>query len=436
MSNRELFGTDGIRGVAGQYPLDHQGAEQVGRAIGMHFTEAGETVLLGHDPRESSPALVEAVTRGLVAVGAHVVQVGVVPTPALAYLTKTNDAVCGVMITASHNAYTDNGIKVFNNNGTKLPDNTEVALNNLINSTIPDRGRGSTSQKEDAIPAYEEFLISSAGARTLQDCSIAVDTANGATSGVAERVFSRLGAKVTPLFDQPNGKNINDGCGATQPQHLQKFVKDQQLVAGIAFDGDGDRVILVDEKGRELDGDYILYILAITSQSTGVVATIMSNMGLEIALRQQNIAFERTDVGDRYVLGGLEKTGFTLGGEKAGHIIMSNLAATGDGLLVAVQTLLAVQSSDKSLADWFDELTLLPQALVNIPVANKALLDDETVQAYLTEEIEKLGDAGRINVRPSGTEPKIRVMVEAPDAKALANQIASRVDELFKAKEA
>ncbi len=428
---RELFGTDGIRGPAGQYPLDEAGVGQIGKAIAANFAKPGQRILVGRDPRQSSPDMETVLVSGITAMGVDVDLIGVVPTPGLAYLTKSAGSQAGVMITASHNPYTDNGIKVFSPGGSKLDDHTEVELNKLIDSDLSESGQGAAVEAAELVNDYEAFLVSTVGDSHFDDWRLAVDCANGATSFIAPRVFERLKADVVPLFNQPDGININQDCGATNPQALQQAVSNQGLDAGLAFDGDGDRVVIIDEQGRVLTGDHILYILAVCRKLPGIVATVMSNMGLEMALQKKGMALHRTAVGDRYVLEGLKQTGFTLGGEQSGHIILPDYAATGDGLLVALQVLKEVKNSDKSLAGWYDELALLPQALINIPAKDKSLLDTPEIQSFIAEKSEQLKGKGRLLIRPSGTEPLARVMVEAPDASNIAEQIATELQELL-----
>lgn len=425
----QLFGTDGIRGPAGAYPLDDAGMLQIGKAAGTYFAQPGDVVLVGWDPRESSEALATSVIEGLTSMGVDVQKVGVIPTPGLAYLTTKQGAKAGVIITASHNPYTDNGIKIFTPDGRKLSDGVQAGLNDLIAKEIPKRDEGKASDNTAALAAYEEFLVSSAQGASFSTLHLATDSANGATSGIAARVFTKLGAQVVPLFDKPDGKNINVGCGATDTRTLQAEVKKQGLDGGIAFDGDGDRVMLVDEKGRELTGDHLLYILAASGKQKGVVATIMSNKGLETALKRRGIDFKRTSVGDRSVLQAMDETGFRLGGEQSGHIIISEYAATGDGMLAAIRALAAAISSGKTLGAWYDELVLVPQALVSIPFSDTSLLASPHIKAFIAQKSSELGDKGRISIRPSGTEPKVRVMVEARDADERARSIA---DELIK----
>lgn len=428
---REIFGTDGIRGPAGVFPLDEVGSRQVGKAIATYFAKPGQRILVGRDPRESSTMLERALSEGIASIGVDVLLLGVVPTAGLAYLTHKTGAQAGVMITASHNPYTDNGIKVFSPEGTKLPDNVEVKLNELIEDHIADSGQGSIANSEILIKVYEDFLVSTAGDTDFSGLRIVLDCANGATSFIADKLFERLQAQVTPLFNHPNGKNINDHCGATNTTSLQETVKSQDYDCGIAFDGDGDRLMLVDNKGRTLSGDHILYILALCLKKIGVVATFMSNMGLEKALQSHGITLKRTAVGDRYVLEGLEQTGYSLGGEQSGHIIMQEYYTTGDGLLTAIQTLKQVKTSGKSLAEWFDEVTLWPQALVSIPLTSKKDLDHPMIQAYISSQRTLLGESGRLSIRPSGTEPLLRVMVESQDAQQKAQTIAAQLSALI-----
>jgi len=429
---RELFGTDGVRGLAGQYPLDQAGAQQIGRALGAHFAQAGQRMVIASDPRESSADLVAAVTKGLLKVGVKVTQAGVMPTPGLAYITRQHpEFVAGVMITASHNPAAYNGIKAFDSQGDKLSDGTEAAINQLIDAAVPDRGNAEAVVDSELVKEYEDFLVASADGLDLQGLPLAVDSANGAASNLAGRVFERLGAQVTPLFTAPDGRNINDGCGATHTEALQAAVKAQGLQAGVALDGDADRLVLVDSQGREMNGDYILYLLAVSQAASGVVATIMSNMGLEQALAARGIQLVRTQVGDRYVLEGLAETGYQLGGEQAGHIILPSILKTGDGLLAAVQCLKAISQADKNLAQWRDELQLVPQALINVPLADQTKLEDEAVTRYIEEITNQLGNSGRLLIRPSGTEPLVRIMVEAPYAEKVATQVAEKLQELI-----
>ncbi len=432
--DRDLFGTDGLRGLAGQYPLDDIGAEQIGMSVGTQFAKPGQRIIIASDPRESSAGLVEAVTHGLTAVGANVTSIGVIPTPGLAYLTREGDEfAAGVMITASHNPYQYNGVKVFDRRGDKLSDASEAALNGLIKKGVTAHSTtGRAAVDRDRTGRYEDFLVGSAGDLNADNLRIAVDSANGAASGLAERVFKRLGAKVTPIFDSPAGRNINQGCGATDVRALCQEVLDNGLDLGIALDGDADRLVMVDNQGREVNGDHLLYLLAVTNRLKGVVTTVMSNIGFEQSLQKKGIKVERTKVGDRYVLEGLARTGFELGGEQSGHIVFPKLLKTGDGLLSAVQVIKALAAGDKTLAEWRDQVEILPQALVNIPLRDRALLDRSEVKVFIAEQADKLSGEGRLLIRPSGTEPLARVMVEASDAQQHAERIAKELTELVK----
>lgn len=426
-----LFGTDGVRGVAGQYPLNADGARSIGAAVGRLFHVAGKPVLIGCDTRESSAGLVDQLTTGLISQGAKVIQVGVITTPGLAYLTRKQPVAAGVMVTASHNPYQYNGIKVFDDNGNKLLDSTEAALNDLIEHGVQKQTTGSSLRQPELVKLYEDFLVESAAGLSLAGWSIGVDSANGSASGIAGRVFTRLGATVTGLFNTPDGKNINDHCGATDTKQLQKAVTTQHLKLGIALDGDADRLIMIDEKGREAKGDHLLYLLAVHNRVDGVVATVMSNLGFEQALQKKHIPLVRSAVGDRYVLEGLAETGYHLGGEQSGHIVLPDLLQTGDGLLAAVQVLKVLVNSSKTLADWCDEITMLPQALINIHLADKSLLDRPDIQTFILTQTQQFGTDGRLNIRPSGTEPLVRVMVEASDAQNKAQRIANQLEQLL-----
>jgi phosphoglucosamine mutase len=365
---------------------------------------------------------------------------GVIPTPGLAYLTGKSDAAAGVMVTASHNLYGDNGIKVFNGKGGKLNDKTEDKISEAITDGVPSRGRfGNWTQTPGRADEYVKFLVDSAEGVSFDGLRVVVDTANGAASGIAKKVFSRLGADVIAIADKPDGRNINQGCGA--PHLFEEGYKGQTPIQeaviahdadlGVAFDGDADRVIMTDQYARVVNGDHIMYILARANGLDGVVATVMSNLGAENAMRAHGIEMVRTKVGDRYVLEGLSETGYQLGGEQSGHIILPETLATGDGMLAAIQTIRAVRELGITLAEWRDQVHLLPQALINIPGYPKESLDDPAVQEYLEGVTAGLGDRGRLLVRGSGTEPLIRVMVEAPDADYAAAAAVAGLTELF-----
>lgn len=432
--SRELFGTDGIRGLAGKFPLNAEGCRKVGMAVGTKFCKPGQTVVVANDPRESSAQIVDDIIKGLTETGVDVLTAGRMPTPGLAYITRQNaNYAAGIMVTASHNPFQYNGIKVFDGYGDKLSDAQEAELNEMIESGVASRQpAGQVSQDDSQLLKYEEFLTESVGDLNLQNLNLAVDSANGAASGLAGRIFARLGAKVTSINDQPDGRNINDKCGATDTLSLKQAIIEKQLDVGIALDGDSDRLIMIDDQGREIKGDHIMYILAVSLGLKGVVATSMSNLGFEQALQNKNIQLLRTDVGDRYVLEGLEKTGWHLGGEQSGHIILPDLLKTGDALLAAVQVLRAVTVAGKTLAEWYDEVSMLPQALINIPLDEKSKLDAPQVKAFLESQQQAFAGQGRLLIRPSGTEPLARVMVEAEDAQGKAQQIAGELERIIK----
>ncbi len=428
--SRELFGTDGVRGLAGQYPLDDVGAVAIGRAVGTQFANAGEQIVIGCDTRESSNHLVEMLAKGLQEVGIQVVFIGVLPTPGLAYITAQHEEfMAGVMVTASHNPYEFNGVKVFSATGSKLPDDAEERLNTDIESGVPGRGSGTFITRE-LVAEYEDYLVSSGENLRLDVYKIAVDTAHGAAAGLGQKILERFGAEVVPLGNEPNGRNINVRCGATDTTELQRVVREQHCDIGIAVDGDADRLILVDALGRQCNGDYLLYLLATANGYDHVVATVMSNLATEQAMKANGITVERTAVGDRYVLERLLETGYKLGGEQSGHIILPALSTTGDGLLAAVQVIRALESSGKALSEWRDEVSMLPQSLVNFHISDKTKLNAPEVTAYVQVKTAELGDSGRILVRPSGTEPLARVMVEAPNAESLAQEMATHIEEL------
>lgn len=425
-----IFGTDGVRSLAGVYPLDDTGITAIARATGTEFASPDEKIIIGCDTRESSMHIVETIAKGLRSVGVHAVFTGIIPTPGLAFLTASHDEfVAGIMVTASHNPYEFNGIKVFTADGGKLPDETEETLTAMVFDGVSDRDGGSF-ETTNLTDEYADFLVSTAKELNLSGMKIALDTANGAASLVGARVFERLGAEVIALSNSPDGRNINDHCGATDTDNLKQVVLNQKCDIGIAVDGDADRLIMIDHLGRECNGDHLLHILAVSGEHKRIVATVMTNLGAEQSLKSHDIDLERASVGDRYVLERLNETGLTLGGEQSGHIIMTNLSTTGDGLLSAIQVLKSIRQSDKSLADWRDEVILLPQVLVNFPIEDKSRLSNQSVIRYLEQETAEIGDDGRILVRPSGTEPLARVMVEGENAEELANKIAVRLKEL------
>ena len=429
MSNRKLFGTDGVRGIAGDYPLDEAGCIKIGKAIAAHFAKKpGSKVVIAWDPRESSETLVSNVVNGLTSESVDVVKVGVIPTPGLAYITRENDFAAGVMITASHNPVEYNGIKVFDEKGDKLDDNTEAAINQLIDSSIPDQEIGKILSEPNLKQQYIDFVKNSVDG--VLDQKIVIDCANGASSETTNEIFKSILPNLTIINDQPNGQNINKNCGATDTESLKELVVSQKYNLGIAFDGDADRIILIDSRGNELNGDYILYMLAKSLNVDGIVTTVMSNIGLDKALYESKVKVKRVSVGDRYVLEGMKETGYLLGGEQAGHIILGDLLKTGDGTLTAAQIIQGILKTNKSLDKWHDELVLYPQALINIPLKNKDILESQQIKDYISIENSALDGRGRLLIRPSGTEPLARVMVESEDAKERCERIANKLKEL------
>jgi phosphoglucosamine mutase len=437
MADRKYFGTDGVRAVAGQTPLTAEWTLKLGAAAGEVFKAQTRkpVVVIGRDTRRSGDMLEAALAAGLTARGVDVIHLGVIPTPGVSYLTRQLGAIAGVVISASHNPFEDNGIKFFGANGEKLSDTLELEIEaNLERSLEPVIGTkmGTVNDYREAERIYSNFLLEHTP--DLSGMRIALDCANGATFKIAPRVFQRAGADVFAVYTTPDGKNINLNCGSTHPNHLQQIVREGNFDLGIAFDGDGDRAILVDGSGELVHGDHMLYITAIHRHERTVVATIMSNMGLEVKLREHGIGLERTAVGDRYVHERLLERGLTLGGEQSGHVLFLDAAPTGDGILTALQTVKAVRASGKSLETWRNELVMFPQTLVNVRVSvdgptNKHSISKhaEVVEAVSTAE-KTLEGRGRVNLRPSGTEPLVRVMIEGPNEEeihTLAESIAS-----------
>ncbi|MEM7737325.1 MAG: phosphoglucosamine mutase [Deinococcota bacterium] len=465
---KRYFGTDGIRGVAGELPMTAAFALHVGIALAEVFKPTNKDpvkedsvkedsvkedsvkedsvkegriqMLIGCDTRRSSDMLTHAVAAGLCSRGVDVQLLGVVPTPAVSYLTRTTDACAGVVISASHNPFEQNGIKVFNAQGGKLTDDVEQALEDAIDASLQGQlaiavvtGKqvGRSSNSTNLKQAYLESLNSTGP--SLDGLKIALDCANGACFETAPQIFEALGAHVTVLNNQPNGDNINVACGSTHPAAFQAFVKEGTFDVGITFDGDADRAMLVDSKGRLVTGDYILALCALARGETTVVSTVMANLGLEHFLSKHNINLLRTKVGDRYVHEALEAGELTLGGEQSGHILFLDQAPTGDGVLTALQTLAAVQKLGEPLEHWLDAMPLYPQTLVNVPVdaTLKADIAEHALVRTAVEEAEtELSGWGRINLRPSGTEPLVRVMVEGSDATrmhAIAERVAAAV---------
>ncbi|MCL4845102.1 MAG: phosphoglucosamine mutase [Acidobacteria bacterium] len=426
MSNR-LFGTDGVRGRAGQYPLDEETIARLGAALVKALPFGGTThrLLVGRDTRESGPWIEQALAHGARAAGARVTSAGVVPTPMVAYLTKSMDFDAGVVISASHNPFEDNGIKVFSGDGEKFDEHLE----DHIEAVIADASWQVGTETGPPVEVRDFTAMYIAHARTalpdltaLRRSRLVIDCANGATSTVAPRLFRELGFDVTPFFCEPDGRNINLGCGSTHPDRLRAAVVDGGHRLGIAFDGDGDRCLLVDHTGRLVDGDAIMLMCAKHLKRHGelkgdtVVATVMSNIGLEIALREAGIELLRTQVGDKYVMEQLIERGLSLGGEQSGHVIFSDFLFTGDGLVTALSVLRVMAESGRELADLADELVTYPQVLVNVRVKERRPLHEVPAIADVMAEVERrLAGDGRLLVRYSGTEPLLRIMLEGRD---------------------
>lgn len=438
---KRYFGTDGIRGRVGSRMMTPEFVLKLGWAAGRVLVDNGHpSVLIGKDTRISGYMLESALQAGLSAAGVDIRLVGPMPTPGIAYLTSTLRSSAGIVISASHNPYYDNGIKFFSGDGTKLPDEVELAIEAEMDSPmeiVDSADLGKAERIKDAQGRYIEFCKSTIPARTvLHGLKIVVDCANGATYHIAPHVFEELGAEVIRIGTSPDGLNINADCGATSPKSLSNVVLSNQAHIGIALDGDGDRLIMVDHKGEIVDGDEALYIIAKSTHeegrcSGGVVGTLMSNLGLELALKEMDIPFERAAVGDRYVMELLKAKDWKLGGESSGHIICLDRTSTGDGIVAALQILYVMTTTGKSLHDLKKGMTKMPQTLVNVPMSSKLNIKDTPAIKQAVADVEAtLGSEGRVLLRPSGTEPLVRVMVEGKEerqVKVLAQQIADAV---------
>ncbi|WP_419174925.1 phosphoglucosamine mutase [Desulfosediminicola sp.] len=428
---RKLFGTDGIRGVANIYPMTIEIAMQVGRAIAFIVKDKakGNRIIIGKDTRLSCYMLENALTAGICSMGVDALLVGPLPTPGISFITTSMRANAGVVISASHNPFQDNGIKIFSSDGFKLPDQVELDIEDLIFSQKMAALRpvadevGKASRIDDAKGRYIVFLKNAFPKKyTLDGFHIVIDCANGATYGVAPYVFSELGAKVTKLGVDPDGTNINKDCGALHPQLMARKVKDLGADIGLAFDGDGDRLIVCDEHGEIVDGDHIMAICAqeLMKQrklkKKTLVATSMSNMGLEVAMERMGGNLVRTDVGDRYVVECMRKKGYSFGGEQSGHLVFLDHITTGDGILAGLQLLAIMKKRKKTLSELANVMECFPQTLKNVRMSSKIPVDTIPDFPQTLKKLEqKLGKSGRILVRPSGTEPLIRVMVEGQD---------------------
>ena len=441
---KQFFGTDGIRGTVGTHPITPDFMLKLGWAAGRILGgKSGGKILIGKDTRISGYLIESALEAGLSAAGIDVQLLGPMPTPAIAYLTQTLHAKAGIVISASHNPFADNGIKFFSAEGTKLADDVEHAIEAELNKNIvcnESETLGKASRLDDAQGRYIEFCKSTfPRSFNLNSLKIVIDCANGATYQIAPKVFEELGAEVVAIGISPDGLNINNGYGSTQPENLQKTVIEEKADLGIAFDGDGDRLIMVDHEGNLVDGDQLLYVIAMALYSRGalkggVVGTLMTNLGLEHAFKEHEIPFSRAGVGDRYVMEQLLDKNWRLGGESSGHLICLDQTTTGDGIVASLQVLAAVIGQGQSLQELAAGMTKYPMLLINVRVAKKPDLDNHTeIQAALREAEAELADSGRILLRPSGTEPLIRVMVEGQEQKQVESVAQKLADVVKKA---
>ena len=437
--SKKYFGTDGVRGRVGEHPITPQFVMHLGYAAGKVLASGGSErtgVLIGKDTRISGYMLESALEAGLIAAGIDVYLAGPVPTPAVAYLTRALRLQVGIVISASHNPFDDNGIKFFSAHGAKLPDETERAIEAALDEpmqTNASEGLGKAKRIDDAVGRYIEFCKSTFPAELdLRGMKIVVDSAHGATYHIARHVFHELGADVIAIGAQPDGKNINDGYGATAPDNLRKAVVEHHADIGIALDGDGDRLVMVDSAGKLYDGDQLLYVIAKHRQAQGtlhggVVGTLMTNLAFEHAMQKLGIPFKRAKVGDRYVMELLQQQGWQLGGENSGHIICLDKHSTGDGIISALQVLHALRVNKQTLEEATRDLQMYPQVLINVKV-NKGVdcLGHDKVKAAVVDAEQTLNGKGRVLLRPSGTEPLLRVMVEGED-RQLVEQSAQRI---------
>ncbi|MBT4164608.1 MAG: phosphoglucosamine mutase [Porticoccaceae bacterium] len=434
--NKKYFGTDGIRGTVGEHPITADFMLKLGWAAGKvltRHTKVKNRVLIGKDTRVSGYMFEAALEAGLIAAGVNVDMLGPMPTPAIAYLTRAFRASAGIVISASHNPVGDNGIKFFSADGYKLPDEIELEIESLMDQPLITNGSfslGKARRIGDATGRYVEFCKGSLPAGySLAGLKIVLDCANGAAYNTAPKVFKELGAQVITMANMPNGFNINEQCGSTHMDAVRAKVVEGKADLGIALDGDGDRVLLVDANGDIVDGDEIVYIIARYRQQTpqgcnGVAGTQMSNLGLEIALRDLDIPFQRTKVGDRYVVEALRENGWVLGGEASGHILCSDLNTTGDGLVSALQVILALCESGKPLSDLKAGMQKFPQIMINVRLREKVAIDDnKAINSAVAAAEKELGDRGRVLLRSSGTEPLIRVMAEGEDQDLVRRQV-------------
>lgn len=437
----KYFGTDGVRGIANK-ELTPELAFKIGRCGGYVLAgkSAHPTVVIGLDTRISGPMLESALVAGLLSIGAHVIRLGVVSTPCVAYLTKASGADAGVMISASHNPVPDNGIKFFGSDGFKLSDETELAIEKLMDADEDDLPRpvgdqmGTVTYDPLAKYQYADHLKQTVD-HSFSGLKIVLDCANGAAYELAPQIFEDLGAEIITIANHPTGTNINENCGSTHVDTVRKAVLEHQADLGLSFDGDADRLIAVDEQGEEVDGDYVLCICGEAMKKAGklkqntIVSTVMSNIGFYKALEQHGLTSVKTAVGDRYVMEEMRKGGYNLGGEQSGHVIFLDYITTGDGILTALQLVNIIKNSNKRLSELKAMMVKYPQVLVNVKGVNKdGWKDNKSVQSAIAQAEEALGDNGRVLVRPSGTEPLIRVMAEGPDKKLVASYVQQIAD--------
>ena len=431
-AQKRYFGTDGIRGKVGQAPITPDFMLKLGWAAGKVFMQGGHRskILIGKDTRISGYMFEAALEAGLTAAGVDINLTGPMPTPAIAYLTRTLRAQAGIVISASHNSFEDNGIKFFSGNGTKLPDEVELAIEAELSkalTTVAPKSLGKASRIDDARGRYIEFCKSTVGSRlTLSGLKVVVDCANGATYDIAPAVLSELGADVVSIGTDPNGLNINDKIGSTSPAALKEKVLEVGADLGVALDGDGDRSIMVDHQGNVVDGDEMLFVIACERRRRniefgGVVGTKMSNLGMELALAERAVPFARTAVGDRFVLQEMQQRGWQLGGESSGHIICHDITTTGDGIVSALQVLTAVVLTGKPLRELSGAMQKFPQTMINVRLGQDPDVSaSQSVRDAVSGVEDKLQGRGRVLLRPSGTEPVLRVMVEGEDADLVA----------------
>ncbi len=442
--SRKYFGTDGVRGRFGEGPITPEFVLKLGWAVGRVLGDQTKSrVLIGKDTRISGYLLESALEAGLAAAGVNITLLGPMPTPSVAYLTRTLHAQAGIVISASHNPFQDNGIKFFSRDGLKLPDEVESEIEAEMEKplTTVDSSKLGRAEKMDAEGRYIEFCKSTVPLKTqFRGMKIVVDCANGAAYNIAPYVFDEMGAEVIAIGNKPNGFNINDGVGSTYPEYLKAAVLEHRADLGVALDGDGDRLIMVDDQGMEVDGDEILYIIARSRMRQGrlkgaVVGTLMSNLGLEHALREHGVVFERTQVGDRYIMERLRQKGWMLGGEQSGHILCLDKTTTGDGIVSALQVLAEVHTSGRTLRELTAGMKKYPQKLVNVKLGNKSpaeVMQADAVKKSVREAEVEMGNSGRVLLRPSGTEPLIRIMLEGKEAgqvDQLTGNIADAVQE-------